>query len=82
MGRARKPPPPPTDHKPWWKRITRDLLMFSTGLLLVIHEAVLRSGPERPTLLLLYAGMMGLPTVIWADQLRRRTGMGEEEEDA
>lgn len=54
--------------------------MFSTGLLLVIHEAVLRSGPERPTLLLLYAGMMGLPTVIWADQLRRRTGMGEEED--
>lgn len=69
------------ERKRFWEKITRDLVMFGTGLLLVIHESVLRSGPERPTLLLLYAGMMGLPTVIWADQLRRRTGAGNGNEE-
>ena len=36
--------------------------MFFTGLGLTIREA-LTKGPERPSLYVLYAGMMGLPFV-------------------
>lgn len=49
----------------------RDTLLFLTGLGLIIHEAVLRTGPERPTLLLLYAGMLGLPAFLRADEKRQ-----------
>lgn len=42
----------------------RDTLLFLTGLGLIVYEAVLRTGPERPTLLLLYAGMTGLPAFL------------------
>lgn len=45
--------------------------MFLTGLGLTIYEAVLRDA-ERPSLLILYMAMMGLPVVLGADILRRR----------
>jgi hypothetical protein len=41
-------------------RITRDLVLFIAGLLGVLHETVL-STAERPTLLILFAAMLGLP---------------------
>lgn len=46
----------------------RDALLFSTGLLLTIHELVIRTGPERPTILILLAGMMGLPAFLRGDE--------------
>lgn len=46
----------------------RDGLLFLTGLGLIVYEAVGRSGPERWGLLMLYAGMVGLPVFIRADQ--------------
>lgn len=62
-------------------RITRDLVLFAAGLGLTINEAVLRQGPERPTLLALYAGMMGLPAILKADAFRRQaTGDPDEAE--
>lgn len=48
----------------------RDVLLFLTGLALIVHEAVVRSGAERPTLLVLYAGMVGLPVFLRADEKR------------
>lgn len=51
-------------------KISRDTILFVTGLCLTIFEAVFRAG-DRPTLLLLYAGMMGLPFVLRADEVRR-----------
>lgn len=57
-------PPPPRRRLP---RITRDALLFGVGLMLTIHEAVLRNSEPRPSLLVLYAGMMGLPAVFQAD---------------
>jgi hypothetical protein len=48
----------------------RDALLFLTGLALIVNEAVIRSGPERPTLLLLYAAMVGLPAFLRADSRR------------
>lgn len=40
--------------------LIRDIILFTTGLSLVIYEAVLRTGEPRWNLLILYAGMMGL----------------------
>lgn len=48
----------------------RDAALFLTGLGLIVHEAVFRTGPERPTFLLLYAGMVGLPAFLRADERR------------
>ena len=48
----------------------RDATLFLTGLGLIIHEAVGRTGPERWGLLMLYAGMVGLPVFIRADERR------------
>ena len=46
----------------------RDVILFLTGLGLIVNEAVLREGPERPTLLVLYAGMVGLPAFLRRDE--------------
>lgn len=51
----------------------RDPLLFLTGLGLTIFEAVMRDGAERPSLLILYAGMMGLPAFLRADEKRADT---------
>ena len=48
----------------------RDIAIVVTALVLIIFEAVFRAGPERPTLLLLYTGMLGLPAFLRADQRR------------
>jgi hypothetical protein len=55
----------------------RDGLLFLTGLGLIVNEAVIRNGPERPTLLLLYAAMVGLPAFLRQDE-RRANGSHEE----
>ena len=47
----------------------RDGLLFFAGLGLTINEA-LRTASERPTLLLLYAAMMGFPFLLRADEAR------------
>lgn len=58
------------------RSITRDTVMLTVGLLLIINEAVIRSGPERPYLLILFGGMVGLPSVLGAD-FRRKNGNGK-----
>lgn len=47
----------------------RDTVLFCAGLLGVVHQTLV--GPVEPTLLLLFAGMMGLPAVIRADEKGR-----------
>lgn len=49
--------------------LLRDIVLFVTGLAGVIHETLI-SNAERPTLLLLFAAMMGLPIILNADQRR------------
>jgi hypothetical protein len=51
----------------------RDTVLFLTGIGLIINEAVLRSGPERPSLLILYGGMVGLPAILRVDEKRSST---------
>lgn len=48
----------------------RDATLFLTGIGLIIHEATVYSGPERWGLLMLYAGMVGSPLVLRADEKR------------
>lgn len=52
-----------------WPRL-RDILLFAGGLAGVLHETALRDGAERPTLLLLFAAMMGLPAFLAGDRDR------------
>lgn len=54
--------------------LTRDLFLFIVGLLLIVNEAVLRSGPPRESLLVLYGGMVGLPAILRADLFRKKNG--------
>ncbi len=46
----------------------RDTILFVVGLSLIVNEAVLRQGPERYGLLVLFAGMVGLPVIMRADE--------------
>jgi hypothetical protein len=43
--------------------VTRDVILFLAGLGGVIHETLIASS-ERPTLLILFAAMMGLPAFL------------------
>lgn len=47
---------------PTW-RITRGTVLFLGGLAGVVHETVFQEA-DRPTLLLLFAAMMGLPAFL------------------
>lgn len=47
--------------------IGRDTILFTAGLLGVLHETLF-AATERPTLLILFAGMMGLPAFLRRDE--------------
>lgn len=66
-----------------FKKITRDTVLFTTGLFLTINEAVWKEGDADSVLVLLFAGMMGLPVVLRADEFRAKaTAGGTEGSDA
>lgn len=46
-------------------------ILFLVGLGLLIYEAVMHVGEPRWPLLVVYAGMMGMPLALKADDLRR-----------
>ena len=54
--------------------------MFLSGLVLTIREALL-SGPERPSLYVLFAGMMGLPIVWGRGDLWKGARANDDDED-
>lgn len=62
----------------FWQGITRDLVLFTVGVMLIINESVLRKEPPRESLVVLFAGMVGLPAILRADWLRRRNGNGSD----
>lgn len=47
--------------------LVRDILLFVVGLGGVANEALIQEA-ERPTLLLLYAAMLGLPAFLRSDE--------------
>lgn len=56
----------------WWTKITRDVVLLGVGLGLTIRES-LTTGPERPSLYVLYAGMMGMGGVLRYAEGRQKT---------
>lgn len=48
-------------------RVTRNTVLFVVGLLGVAHETLINN-VDRPTLLLLFAAMIGLPAFINQDE--------------
>lgn len=50
-----------------WPKVTRDTSLFVAGLILTVNEA-LRTHGERPYLLMIFAGMMGLPVFLRRDE--------------
>lgn len=50
-------------------RLTRDGVLFAAGLLGILHETILATA-ERPTLLLLFGAMVGLPAFLRMDEKR------------
>ena len=52
-----------------WPRV-RDITLFLGGLAGIVHETVI-SHLERPTLLLLFAAMVGLPAFLGMDSSRK-----------
>lgn len=71
--RPKKKTPPPIETIPNKRfrldpsKITRDLVLFTFGLLGVLHET-LRTDGDRQFLLMLFAGMMGLPVFLRKDE--------------
>lgn len=48
-------------------RLSRDTVLFVSGLLGIIYETVIEHG-DRPTLLVLFGAMVGLPAFLKADE--------------
>lgn len=54
-------------------RVTRDSVLFASGLAGVFYETVFDKA-DRPTLLLLFGAMMGLPAFLRSDEQVRSKG--------
>jgi hypothetical protein len=52
-------------------RLSRDSLLFLAGLAGVAHETLI-ANVERPTLLLLFAAMIGLPAFLRHDEQKQK----------
>lgn len=48
-------------------RLSRDTILFVTGLAGIVYETV-GSGTEKPTLIIAFAAMLGLPLFIRKDE--------------
>lgn len=59
--------------------VLRDALLFLGGLAGVFHETVI-SSTERPTLLILFAAMMGLPAFLRQDDNKAVGSKSDKEE--
>jgi hypothetical protein len=53
-----------------WVRLARTALLFAGGMAGIAYETIAR-GTERPTLLLLFGAMIGLPFVVKQDEKSR-----------
>lgn len=54
-------------------RMSRDTILFFGGLIGVVHETLF-SEAERPSLLVLFGVMMGLPVFLRTDEKRAEVG--------
>lgn len=63
-------------HRPRSVNPARDWILFFGGMAGVAHETLV-SNVERPTLLILFGGMMGLPVFLRRDESTDDPGSGE-----
>lgn len=68
--------PTTTQWDRWWPRL-RDLGTWSIGAGLLIYETVIRHGTDQ-ALLVVIAGLIGLPVVVRYEEKRRPPGESEE----
>lgn len=82
---TRRPPRRPTpsqlaaerERVEWWIKIVRDVSLLVAGIGLTVNEALTR-GPERPSLYVVFVGMMGLgPVLRFAESVTRAKGGSE-----
>jgi len=57
-------------------KLSRDTILFGVGLLGIIFEAIsfTITGRAEPTLIILFAGMLGLPLFISGDERHKSNG--------
>jgi hypothetical protein len=55
----------------WLAKISRDTILFAAGLSGIVYET-LRAGAERPSLLMIFGGMMGLPVFLRKDEKKAK----------
>lgn len=60
----------------------RDTILFLTGIGLIVYEATIRTGPERPSLYVLYGGMVGLGAFLRVDDKRSERTSGPDEQQS
>lgn len=53
-----------------WPKITRDTVICAAGLAGLAHEVLLTEG-ERPSLLVLFGAMIGLPAFLRRDEAKQ-----------
>jgi hypothetical protein len=51
-------------------RLSRDTILFVSGLAGIIYETLINGG-DKPTLLILFGAMVGLPAFLRADELKK-----------
>lgn len=64
------------ERKSFFRKITRDIVMFGLGAIGFLHELLL-AAHERPYLIAASLGLMGAPFALRFDQLRRENGNGK-----
>jgi hypothetical protein len=66
---APQPRPKKARRKRWRVKLTRDFTIFLVGLGGIVHETFFEE-QDRPTLLILFAAMIGLPAFLRLDEKR------------
>jgi hypothetical protein len=61
-----------------WKHPSRDLVLFVFGILGILYETVF-DNVERPSLLVVFAGCVGLPAFLRTDEARHTEDDPEDE---
>lgn len=54
-------------NRKWHLRLSRDIVIFATGIVGILHEIFL-SNSDRPYLLVLFGAMIGLPAFLHIDE--------------
>lgn len=62
-----------------WPRFSRDAVLFTAGLAGIAHETVVGNA-DRPTLLFVFAAMVGLPAFLRSDERTQDREPPEEDE--